>query len=865
LALTVGSASRYANYVSGSGSTTLVFRYTPQSGDTDSDGIAFASTSVDLNGGTIRDQVSWDLAPGFSAPVVTGILIDTTAPVITGLTNDAVPTASKTWTWGCSETCTYRYVINTSVATTPSGSFTSTNSATISTGSGTRYIHVQGRDSAGNLSAVVHVSAVINGAAAPDPSAWSWALSSPAAASVSTDSTPQFSASGAAADNGATVQLYDDSSCTHAVGSVRTVSGGAVSFSDVSYLTDGSQDGTHAFYAVATNFGNSSVCTDIALNYFLDSLDPGAPGSPLNGTTWTTNTTTSPTFTWTSPTDPGGAGASGVAAVEVGLSTSSGGGNDAAGWTAKSAVSVSHSFTGLSLTQCTAYYPSLRAVDGAGRTSSVVVAAAFRPDSTAPAAPVISVGTNQTLSQTPTITITTAGSDNCSFQGYDFMLSRDSDHDGVLDAGEQGNVVGWTNIGTVTTYQRTSLTLAAGAGYFVSLRSKDAAGNVSSTVSSSVWYGQYCEGATNGVAYYSYVTPATAQLSDVFVKATVPGWGTYDYSNVGSVTNITAATTTMARPQGDTYGLMYSAQLEVKTAGTYTFYSSSDDGSDVYVGATRVVANDGLHGLTEVSGTIALTPGCYDLQVRFFENNGGDEVTLSWQGPSITKAAVPSTFLYPRYVPMPEIDWKFDAGSGTVATDSSMNALSGTLTNAPAWATNPVCAYASARAVNFDGVNDFVVSGTLTGVDVLQSNLSLSFWFKTTSTSTSMVYADLSSGATPGLVIRAGTTAGTIGFDSSGGVGTAAFTATTYNDGGWHHAVAIRRGTNLKLFVDGVQRITTTVTSTATTFNKVTVGANGTPANYFSGSIDQFKVWNDALDNSVSSNAVSELFSYPCR
>jgi hypothetical protein len=96
-------------------------------------------------------------------------------------------------------------------------------------------------------------------------------------------------------------------------------------------------------------------------------------------------------------------------------------------------------------------------------------------------------------------------------------------------------------------------------------------------------------------------------------------------------------------------------------------------------------------------------------------------------------------------------------------------------------------------------------------------------------------------------------------------VGAAAFTATAYNDGGWHHAVAIRRGTNLKLFVDGVQKITTTVTSTATTFNKVTVGASGTPANYFSGSIDQFKVWNDALDNGVSSFAVGELFSYPCR
>src|SRR5262249_12363610 len=49
IGLTIGSTTRGASYVSGSGTTTLVFRYTVVSGDNDSDGIASASP-ITLNG-----------------------------------------------------------------------------------------------------------------------------------------------------------------------------------------------------------------------------------------------------------------------------------------------------------------------------------------------------------------------------------------------------------------------------------------------------------------------------------------------------------------------------------------------------------------------------------------------------------------------------------------------------------------------------------------------------------------------------------------------------------------------------------------------------------------------------------------------
>ena len=55
LALTIGSATRNAEYASGTGTNTLTFRYTVQAGDADTDGVSIAADVLALNGGTIKD------------------------------------------------------------------------------------------------------------------------------------------------------------------------------------------------------------------------------------------------------------------------------------------------------------------------------------------------------------------------------------------------------------------------------------------------------------------------------------------------------------------------------------------------------------------------------------------------------------------------------------------------------------------------------------------------------------------------------------------------------------------------------------------------------------------------------------------
>lgn len=86
ISLTIGSASKQAVYLSGSGTTDIVFRYTIVSGDLDTDGIAVGSLSA--NGGTL-------LNAGFANANLTlnnvgstaGILVDAVPPATVGVSS----------------------------------------------------------------------------------------------------------------------------------------------------------------------------------------------------------------------------------------------------------------------------------------------------------------------------------------------------------------------------------------------------------------------------------------------------------------------------------------------------------------------------------------------------------------------------------------------------------------------------------------------------------------------------------------------------------------------------------------------------------------------------------------------------------
>ncbi len=86
IAVTLNSGSVFANYVSGSGSPALLFRYTVVTGDSDPDGIVLGGT-IDLNGATIRDGLANDANATLNGVAsTTGVLVDANAPSVQSVT-----------------------------------------------------------------------------------------------------------------------------------------------------------------------------------------------------------------------------------------------------------------------------------------------------------------------------------------------------------------------------------------------------------------------------------------------------------------------------------------------------------------------------------------------------------------------------------------------------------------------------------------------------------------------------------------------------------------------------------------------------------------------------------------------------------
>nr|WP_304598782.1 fibronectin type III domain-containing protein [Geobacter sp. FeAm09] len=81
MALVIGSSTVYATYMSGSGTTATLFRYTVTAGQSDSDGITVGALT--LNGGTIRNSANSNATLTLTGVGNTsGVLVDTTAPTL---------------------------------------------------------------------------------------------------------------------------------------------------------------------------------------------------------------------------------------------------------------------------------------------------------------------------------------------------------------------------------------------------------------------------------------------------------------------------------------------------------------------------------------------------------------------------------------------------------------------------------------------------------------------------------------------------------------------------------------------------------------------------------------------------------------
>lgn len=120
-------------------------------------------------------------------------------------------------------------------------------------------------------------------------------------------------------------------------------------------------------------------------------------------------------------------------------------------------------------------------------------------------------------------------------------------------------------------------------------------------------------------------------------SGTLIGHGYVDDFGVRSLRNTLGGTA--AGTDRNDYGIVYRSTLGITTSGTYTFSTTSDDGSRIIIrdSAGNIVFNlnnDFHQAPTTRSGTVALNGGqTYTIEVSFWENLGGDSLSATIAGP----------------------------------------------------------------------------------------------------------------------------------------------------------------------------------------------------------------------------------------
>lgn len=105
------------------------------------------------------------------------------------------------------------------------------------------------------------------------------------------------------------------------------------------------------------------------------------------------------------------------------------------------------------------------------------------------------------------------------------------------------------------------------------------------------------------------------------------------------------------RDQDDNFGFVFRAYIDIPQDGTYTFYTTSDDGSKLYIDSALVVNNDDLHGSEQRGGSTALTQGSHLIEVTYFEKGGSNVLYVLYEGPGVEKGAIPDDVLSPVDTP----------------------------------------------------------------------------------------------------------------------------------------------------------------------------------------------------------------------
>lgn len=360
--------------------------------------------------------------------------------------------------------------------------------------------------------------------------------------------------------------------------------------SDSVYSTDAIFKATQpGYYVVAANQQYSCSSLYSAAFKVIDAKGPNAPAA-VKSVTANALSNTQVQLGWSNPAQQANA----PTALEIYRGTSSG----TYSFAAQVAPSVT-SYIDSDLSPKQKYFYAIRAIDSTGASSlSNEASATTFSDTSAPSIP---ANLKSTYTTPSTISIAwDASTDNVGIDHYAIYIN------GSL-----------SNITKQTSFILTGLTQSQ--PYAIYVKAFDASNNASGASSQIT-----AEPILGGLKYNYYTTNNAWSVLPDFSTLTPVKTG------VSSNTDITVTT------QSTNYGFLWQGYIQVPVNGTYTFGTTSDDGSALWFNSytptgTPTVNNDGAHGSQLKTGSaITLTAGIYPICIEYFQAGGGANMSVSW-------------------------------------------------------------------------------------------------------------------------------------------------------------------------------------------------------------------------------------------
>ena len=275
------------------------------------------------------------------------------------------------------------------------------------------------------------------------------------------------------------------------------------------------------------------------------------------------------------------------------------------------------------------YQFQLTVTDNGGAIATDVVQVTVNNSGGSNIAPNVSAGSDQTINL-PTTSLTLGGSA--------------SDQDGTISSYSWKQLSGPSNATIVNIGSITTLVTGLSQGtYEFQLSVTDNANAVSSAnvivkveplSLAGLLPAVVLNNPVNNITYSYYETSIGYSSVPDFTKLTPVKSGAIDNFDISAANKSTL------------YSFNFNGYIDVPSDGQYTFYTTSDDGSLLYIDNVLVVNNDGLHGATERSGTIGLKAGKHAISVGYIQQGGGSTLVVNYSGPNISKQAIPASVLY---------------------------------------------------------------------------------------------------------------------------------------------------------------------------------------------------------------------------